>query len=98
MIFMHIGGRMCHECMQIHSHALRVYDFLVRRKPTYLSIIMVIHDKTVTVYDIEIFPNCFHCTCKNTETNDLYTFEISERKNQLTELVDFFYYKNKDKM
>ena len=55
---------------------------------------MVIHDKSVTVYDIEIFPNCFHCTCRDTETNDLYTFEISERKNQLTELVDFFYYKN----
>ena len=55
---------------------------------------MVIHDSTVTVYDIEIFPNCFHCTCRDTETNDLYTFEISSRKNQLTELVDFFYYNN----
>lgn len=55
---------------------------------------MVIHNKSITVYDIEIFPNCFHCTCRDTETNDLYTFEISKRKNQLTELVDFFYYKN----
>ena len=55
---------------------------------------MVIHDSKITVYDIEIFPNCFHCTCRDTETNDLYTFEISQRKNQLTELVDFFYYKN----
>lgn len=55
---------------------------------------MVIHDSIVTVYDIEIFPNCFHCTCRDTETNDLYTFEISARKNQLTELVDFFYYNN----
>lgn len=55
---------------------------------------MVIHDSIVTVYDIEIFPNCFHCTCRDTETNDLYTFEISDRKNQLTELVDFFYYNN----
>ena len=52
---------------------------------------MVIHNKSVTVYDIEIFPNCFHFTCRDTETNDLYTFEISERRNQLTELVDFFY-------
>ena len=58
---------------------------------------MVIHDKSITVYDIEIFPNCFHCTCRDTETNDLYTFEISKRKNQLTELVDFFYYKNDGK-
>ena len=55
---------------------------------------MVIHDSIVTVFDIEIFPNCFHCTCRDTETNDLYTFEISARKNQLTELVDFFYYNN----
>jgi len=55
---------------------------------------MVIHEQSVVVYDIEIFPNCFHCTCRDTETNDLYTFEISQRKNQLTELVDFFYYKN----
>ena len=55
---------------------------------------MVIHNSTVTVYDIEIFPNCFHCCCKDTETNELYKFEISKRKNQLTELVDFFYYKN----
>ena len=55
---------------------------------------MVIHDKPITVYDIEIFPNCFHCTCRDTETNELFMFEISERKNQLIELVDFFYYKN----
>lgn len=48
----------------------------------------------ITVYDIEIFPNCFHCTCRDTETSDLYTFEISKRKNQLKELVDFFYYEN----
>ena len=55
---------------------------------------MVINNLIVTVYDIEIFPNCFHCCCRDTETNRLFTFEISERKNQLTELVDFFYYKN----
>lgn len=55
---------------------------------------MVIHELTVTVFDIEIFPNCFHCTCRDTETNDLYTFEISQRRNQLKELVDFFYYEN----
>lgn len=28
--------------------------------------------------------------CKNTETNELFLFEISERKNQLSELVKFF--------
>jgi hypothetical protein len=55
---------------------------------------MVINNKTVVVYDIEIFPNCFHCCCRNTEQDKLYTFEISTRKNQLKELVDFFYYNN----
>lgn len=55
---------------------------------------MIIRNSVVIVYDIEIFPNVFHCTCKNTETNQLRFFEISNRKNQLTELVDFFFYKN----
>ena len=59
---------------------------------------MKIHDEDIVVYDIEVFPNVFHCTCKNTETNTLYFFEISERKNQLKELVDFFYYNNTDKL
>ena len=36
--------------------------------------------------------------CKNTETNELSYFEISNRKNQLTELVEFFHYKNVDKI
>lgn len=51
---------------------------------------MVIHNKIVWVYDIESFPNCFTCTVKNTERGQLYTFEVSSRKNQLLELVDFF--------
>ena len=55
---------------------------------------MIIRNSVVIVYDIEIFPNVFHCTCKDTETNKLYLFEISNRKNQLTELVDFFFFKN----
>ena len=55
---------------------------------------MIIRNSVVIVYDIEIFPNVFHCTCKDTETNKLYLFEISNRKNQLTELVDFFFFEN----
>ena len=55
---------------------------------------MIIRNSVVIVYDIEIFPNVFHCTCKDTETNKLYFFEISNRKNQLIQLVDFFFYKN----
>ena len=52
---------------------------------------MWIRGKQVYVYDIEVFPNVFHCAVKSTETNEIIHFEISERKNQLAELVDFFY-------
>lgn len=52
---------------------------------------MQIRNKTVYVYDIEVFRNVFHCTVKDTETNQLYLFEISQRKNQLDELVKFFH-------
>lgn len=51
---------------------------------------MIIRGKIVYVYDIEAFQNIFHCSVKNTETNNIYKFEISERKNQLRELVKFF--------
>lgn len=51
---------------------------------------MKIRDKIVYVYDIEVFPNVFHCTVKNTETKEFYFFEISERKNQIEELVSLF--------
>lgn len=59
---------------------------------------MKIRNSVVVVYDIEIFPNVFHCTCKDTEEDKLYFFEISDRKNQLTQLVDFFYTRNSDRM
>ena len=59
---------------------------------------MVIKNNSVIVYDIEVFPNVFHCCCKDTETSQLYKFEISERVNQLKELVDFFHYNNENKM
>ena len=55
---------------------------------------MIIKNRLVYVYDIEVFSNCFHCCCKNTEDGKVIKFEISERKNQLAELVDFFFYKN----
>ena len=53
--------------------------------------VMWIRNRIVHVYDVEIFPNCFHCCVKNTETGQLYKFEISERRNQLTDVVDFFH-------
>ena len=59
---------------------------------------MKIRNRIVVVYDIEIFPNCFHCCCKDTESGELYKFEISERKNQIDELVDFFHYDHSDEL
>ena len=55
---------------------------------------MIINDKTVVVFDIEVFPNVFSCTLKNTETGQVVVFEISNRKNQVQQLVQFF--ENKD--
>lgn len=52
---------------------------------------MVIHNKQIVVYDIEIFPNLFCCTCKNTETQEFKIFRLSMRyDNELKALVDFF--------
>lgn len=51
---------------------------------------MIIKNNIVFVYDIEVFPNLFHCTLKDTESKQLYFFEISERKKQAKELVSFF--------
>ena len=59
---------------------------------------MIIKGQVVCVYDIEVFENCFHCCVKDTEENQIYKFEISERVNQLTQLVDFFYYQNVGRM
>lgn len=56
---------------------------------------MTIRNKIVYVYDIEVFPNCFHCTVKNSETGEYYFFEISERKNNVDELILFFTDNNK---
>lgn len=51
---------------------------------------MIIKNKIVYVYDIEVFPNVFHCLLKNTETKEYIYFEVSERKNQIEQLIDFF--------
>lgn len=51
---------------------------------------MLIHNKQVVVYDIEVFPNIFHCTCRNTETNELVKFEFSVRKYEIDKLTEYF--------
>lgn len=52
---------------------------------------MQVRGKTIFVYDIEVFQNIFHCAVKNSETEEFHKFEISCRKNQLQELVNFFW-------
>lgn len=51
---------------------------------------MIIKALIVQVYDIEIFPNCFSLTIKNTETKEFQFFELSNRKNNLVDLVPLF--------
>lgn len=52
---------------------------------------MLIRDKVAYVYDIEVFPNVFTCTIKNTETKEFLIYEISDRKNDINALVDLFW-------
>lgn len=51
---------------------------------------MILKERSVVVYDIEVFPNVFTCTAKNTETSEIVTFEISERKNDIHSMFRFF--------
>ena len=51
---------------------------------------MIIKNLIVQVYDIEIFPNCFSLVIKNTETKEFQFFELSNRKNNLVDLVSLF--------
>ena len=36
--------------------------------------VMWIRKDKVVVYDIEVFPNVFHCCCKDTETGKVYKY------------------------
>lgn len=51
---------------------------------------MLIKNKVVYVFDVEVFKNVFYCSVKNTETKEMLRFEISARRNDLIKLVDFF--------
>ena len=51
---------------------------------------MLLKNKTVFVYDVEVFPNLFTCTLKNTESGNIQTYEISDRRNDLPLIVQVF--------
>ena len=44
---------------------------------------MIINDKIVQVFDIEVFHNVFSCTLKDTETKKVTVFELSHRKEDI---------------
>lgn len=51
---------------------------------------MLIRKQVVFVYDLEVFPNLFTCTCYNTNSKKVGTWEISTRKNDLPEILKAF--------
>lgn len=57
---------------------------------------MIIKDNQVEVYDLEVFPNVFSCTMKNTETGEVHQWEVSNRKNDIDSIIAKF--KEDDKL
>lgn len=51
---------------------------------------MKIYNKTVFVYDVEVFPNFFSVTIKNTESGKYVCYEISERRNDMPKIAKIF--------
>lgn len=51
---------------------------------------MIIRGKVVFIYDIEVFPNLFILTAKNTESGARRVFEISDRRNDLPQIRALF--------
>ena len=55
---------------------------------------MKIKDLPCIVFDIEVLKNIFTCTCKDTETKELKIFEISSRRVDIEDMINYFRYKN----
>lgn len=51
---------------------------------------MIIRNRIVFVYDIEVFPNLFTCSCINSESKKSGTWEISNQKNELPDIIKAF--------
>ena len=52
---------------------------------------MIIRNKKVFAYDIEVFPNVFTCTIIDSENNKCAQLEISNRKNNLPKIKKLFH-------
>lgn len=57
---------------------------------------MQIRGKTVYTFDVEVFPNVFTVTLQNTETLEIRSFEISQRRNDLDSIIKCFHTINRD--
>jgi hypothetical protein len=55
---------------------------------------MLIKGKTAFVYDIEVFPNFFSVTAKNTESGVHVCYQISDLRNDMPNIVKLFLNKN----
>lgn len=55
---------------------------------------MIINKLTAFVFDIEVFPNLFTCAVKNSESQAIRVYEISERQNDIADIVKLFSNKN----
>lgn len=51
---------------------------------------MIIQNLTAFVYDLEVFPNLFTCAVKNSESNQIKVYEISQRRNNMPEIAKLF--------
>lgn len=54
---------------------------------------MLIRNRPCFVYDIETFPNFLSVTVKNTESGNIKTYEISDRRNDIADIVKLFLHK-----
>lgn len=54
---------------------------------------MIIRNKVCFPYDVEVFPNFMSVTVKNSETGNIMSYEISERRNDLPEIAKLFLHK-----
>ena len=55
---------------------------------------MIIRNKVCFPYDVEVFPNFMSVTVKNSETGNIKSYEISERRNDLPEIAKLFLHKD----
>ena len=55
---------------------------------------MIIRNKTCFVYDVEVFPNFFSVTIKNTESGKHVFYQLSEVRNDMPDIAKLFLNKN----